>query len=63
MTVTITKSPYRDDEDLPWSYSDRSFVEWVDEVFREGYKRSNPPMSVEEAMDLVSDEGYELEAS
>jgi hypothetical protein len=67
--IKATKSPY--DEDAvsptnPWWYTVEGFLEWYDEVFREGYKRPrgrlpSTDIDVSEAMDALIDMGYEIE--
>lgn len=61
--IKVIVSPYEEDKALPWEYEDHVFIQWVHEVFLEGYKRDVPVPSVEEAIDIVLAAGYWLETS
>lgn len=59
ITVTITKSPYDHDEDLPWTYEDEDFCYWVWEVFLEGYKSKTIKVpTLWKAISIVDHAGY-----
>ena len=58
--IVITSSPYRWDDNLPWEYTVDSFLAWHEEVFREGYKKNNPPMGVEERISSLEEMGYQI---
>lgn len=59
--VIVRKSPDPEEEGLPWEYSEDAFIDWVDEVFREGYKKENPPMHLDKAVQVITGFGYEVE--
>jgi len=64
--IRVAKSPYsedyEDDNPPPWDYAEEGFVRWVDEVFLEGFKDIDPEidLSVEEAIEILELEGYEV---
>lgn len=70
--VTVLVSPCEDDE-TPFSYDEEAFIEWVDEVFCEGYKLAEHethnrygqkrPASVSEAVAIIESHGYKVEVS
>ena len=61
----VVSSPYEEDDNLPWEYEEDAFVNWVDEVFLEGYKKPDdaPFPGVEECLDVLHGAGYEVEVS
>ena len=61
MRIIVTASSHTEDEDLPWVYSEDAFVNWVDEVFRESYKRDVDSITTEQAVELVRSNGYTVE--
>ena len=63
-TVIVRSSPWLEDqgEDAPpWAYSPENFCLWVDEVFLEGYKGSDPLPELGDAIATVIDCGYVVE--
>ena len=60
ITVTASSDPQLVTHPLPWSYTEDAFINWVDEVFREGYKRNNPPMTLEEAIGVAESFGLTI---
>lgn len=65
MLYRITFSPDAGDEDesLPWDYEEAALIGWVDEVFLEGYKKSEdaPFPSLDECLEILEGAGYEFE--
>lgn len=37
--VKVKKSPFKEDEGLPWVYTEKDFCVWVWETFLDGYKQ------------------------
>lgn len=65
MLITVTHSPCPTDQ-TPFSYDEGAFIDWVDEVFCEGYKREDSdlegrPQTLEDAMGIVENAGYHLQ--
>lgn len=70
--VTILASPCKDDKP-PFSYNEDAFIDWVDEVFHEGYKLAKGathdrygmkrPTTLQEAIASVELHGYEVEVT
>jgi hypothetical protein len=60
MEIVITKSPYPMDDPTPWKYDAKGFVNWVDEVLREGYKRNNTLLTTKKSIALARELGYEV---
>tara|TARA_B100000927_G_scaffold279760_1_gene263610 strand:+ start:1316 stop:1519 length:204 start_codon:yes stop_codon:yes gene_type:complete len=58
--IVITSSPYPWDDNLPWEYTLDSFLAWHEEVFREGYKKDNSPMGVDERIYSLEAMGYKI---
>lgn len=52
--------PLDPDNPLPWEYTEDAFLDWVWEVFQEGYKRVIPLLSLEKSISLVEGFGYEV---
>lgn len=61
MRITVLASPWPADENLPWQYDQVGFLNWYDEVFREGGKRENPPVGVMDAIEDLRSQGYKIE--
>ena len=64
-TVVVTASPWAEDYDdvdnpLPWKFTENGFIDWVWEVFMEGYKKNIVLSSLEDAADIVCGWGYSL---
>jgi hypothetical protein len=59
--ITITKSPFPQDDNLPWVYSGTSFKNWVWEVLLDLGKAGNYPRNVKEAIEVAEGSGYTLE--
>jgi len=64
-TITITSSPYQEDYQNgnapPWIYAEMGFINWVDEIFLEGYKQSDddfPFPTLDEAIEHIIAMGY-----
>ena len=62
MIYTITYSPCSDDE-VPFSYEAVDLVSWVDEVFLEGYKKTEdvPFPTLDECLNILEGNGYIVE--
>jgi hypothetical protein len=64
--IIVTSSPFpADNEDPeiapPWEYHEDGFINWVWEVFEEGYKYEEEcSMSLDEAIEIVEGAGYEI---
>ncbi len=43
---------------LPWRYKAAAFLDWVEEVFLESYKRTIDPITLAAALDLLQTRGY-----
>jgi phosphoglycolate phosphatase-like HAD superfamily hydrolase len=63
MTIyQVNGSPWNEDEDLPWQYTEHNLIAWVDEVFLENYKDDTRPFpTIEEALEVLRGNGYEVE--
>ena len=58
----VVSSPWEEDVPPPWDYEEDGFVNWVHEVFLEGYKDDDAPVpSVEECIDILGGDGYVVE--
>lgn len=55
MLITITSSPSEWDDELPWSYTEDHFLDWVYEVFQESKGR---PLKLEAALAMLDDFQY-----
>jgi hypothetical protein len=59
--IRVKKSPFREDENLPWDYEPDAFCAWVWEVFLEGYKRDDVPCpTLEVAISYLSGMGFDI---
>lgn len=57
----IIYSPCEDDE-CPFSYGEDGLINWVDEVFLEGYKNEDEPCpTINECLNILANNGYEVE--
>lgn len=64
MTIyQVNGSPWNEDTEFPWQYTEFNLIAWVDEVFLENYKKGDdhPFPTLEEALDLLEANGYEVE--
>lgn len=59
-SIEVIGSPHSADTDFPWVYAPNDFCVWVWEVFLEGYKNNTPTPTLEEAYNLVTEQGYKL---
>lgn len=59
--VRVISSPYPQDDGFPAEYEEQAFLDWVDEVFREGYKKDISPIELDTAIELLEELGYDVE--
>jgi hypothetical protein len=60
MRVIVTKSQFKEDKDLPWTYNGTGFKQWVWEVLLDMGKAGRFPRNVSEAVDVAVGAGFEI---
>jgi hypothetical protein len=60
MLIKVISPVEAGDEPREARYQEDGFLRWYDEVFREGYKRDNEPITANEAAAALSELGYEV---
>ena len=60
MIITVLKSPYKEDKNMPWSYHSRGFRNWVFEVLLNCGKAGKYP-TIKSAVEIAQNAGYEVE--